>query len=92
MKATYHMIKRWDVIITIALILLSFIPFVIFSYQQAKVEAQSDNIEYVAVIASKNQEVARVPLTGHTGTEIVDISEIDCDPNTVELNYPPLNF
>lgn len=85
MKTTYHMIKRWDIIITLSLVLLSFIPFAIFSYGQAKVEAQSEQIEYVAVIASRNQEVARVMLTGHTGTETLDIPEIDCNPNTVEI-------
>lgn len=79
------MIKPWDIIITLIFVLVSFIPFAIFSRQQAEVEATIDNIEYVAVISSKNQEVGRVMLTGHTGTEILDIPEIECNPNTVEV-------
>lgn len=85
MKNAFHMVKRWDLIITTMLIVLSFIPFSIFSYQQSKVEAQSDNLEYVAVITSKNQVVGQVPLTGHKGTEKLDIPEIECNPNTVEV-------
>ncbi len=79
------MIKPWDIIITVSFVLLSFIPVAIFSYQQSKVEAQSDKIEYVAVISSKNQVVDRITLTGHKGTEILDIPEIECNPNTVEV-------
>jgi len=31
-----NMIKRWDIIITLLLVLLSFLPIVVFSYQQAE--------------------------------------------------------
>ena len=31
------------------------------------------------------EEVERVTLTGHAGTEQLDIPEIDCDLNTVEV-------
>lgn len=79
------MIKPWDIIITISLVLISFIPVTIFSYQQTKIEAQSDSIEYVAVISSKNQELERITLTGHKGTEILDFPEIECNPNVVEV-------
>ena len=85
MKHALHMIKRWDIIITILLVIVSFIPLSIFSYQQSKAEAKLDNIEYVAVISSKNEEVQRVMLTGHRGTEKLSIPEIECNPNTVEV-------
>ena len=29
--------------------------------------------------------MGRVLLTGHTGTEVLDIPEIECNPNTVEV-------
>lgn len=85
MKTAYRMIKPWDIIITIFLVLLSFVPVGIFSSQQAKIKAQSDDIEYVAVISVDGDEINRVKLTGHSGTEVLDIPEIDCSPNTVEV-------
>jgi hypothetical protein len=85
MKKAFHLIKTWDIIITLSLVFISFIPVTIFSYQQAKVEAQSDSIEYVAVISSKNKELDRITLTGHKGTEIFNFPEIECNPNVVEV-------
>lgn len=85
LKNTFQMIKRWDIIITVLLLVLSFIPVSIFSYQQAKVKATTKNLEYVAVISSRNEEVQRVTLTGHKGTEKLSIPEIECNPNTVEV-------
>jgi len=85
LQKAFHMIKTWDIIITIVLVLISFIPVTVFSYQQSKVEAQSESIEYVAVISSKNQELERITLTGHKGTETFNFPEIECNPNVVEV-------
>ena len=38
-----NMIKRWDIIITLVLVLLSFLPIVIFSYQQAEKTSEYAN-------------------------------------------------
>ena len=86
MKSANHIIKRWDVIITITVISLSFVPWAIFNHQlalKAKVNAGSN--EYIAVISVNAEEVERVTLTGHAGTERLDIPEIEYDPNTVEV-------
>ncbi|WP_428910168.1 NusG domain II-containing protein [Niallia sp. Krafla_26] len=85
LKNALQMIKRWDIIITVLFLALSFIPVSIFSYQQAKVEARIDNLEYVAVISSRNKEVKRYTLTGHKSTEKLNIPEIECNPDTVEV-------
>jgi hypothetical protein len=84
-KTAFHMVRLWDIIIIVLLLFLSFVPFSIFSYQQAKINAQSENMDYVAVISVDGQELERVKLTGHTGTEFLDIPEIACTPNTVEV-------
>lgn len=79
------MIKPWDVIITILIISFSFIPYAIFSNQQAKVVEKSDKVEYVAVISSKNQEVKRINLTENKGIEILNLPGIDCGPDSIEV-------
>ena len=57
MIAFSNMIKRWDIIITLVLVLLSFLPIAIFSHQQAeKTNAiQSDHPVNVAVISVNNR-------------------------------------
>ena len=87
MMAFSNMIKRWDIIITLVLILLSFLPIAIFSHQQAeKTNAlQGDDPIKVAVISVNNQEVKRVTLTGNKGTDVFDIYNSDGEYNTVEV-------
>jgi hypothetical protein len=82
-----NMIKRWDIIITLLLVLLSFLPIAIFSYQQSVKMAsiENDNPVNVAIISVNNEEVRRVTLTGNTGTDIFDIYSSDHDYNTVEV-------
>ena len=83
MKTYYKMVKRWDFIITILLILLSFLPFAVFSYQQSAIA--SENADYVAVIRVDNEIVKRITLTGNKGTEVFDITSSDSDVNTIEV-------
>ncbi|MCQ6274516.1 NusG domain II-containing protein [Bacillus sp. V3B] len=82
-----NMIKRWDIIITLLLVLLSFLPVAIFSYQQAgKMSGvESDNSVNVAVISVNNEKVRRVTLTGNEGTDVFDIHSSAHDYNTVEV-------
>lgn len=83
MKTYYKMVKRWDFIITILLILLSFLPFAVFSYKQSAIA--SENADYVAVIRVDNEIVKRITLTGNKGTEVFDITSSDSDVNTIEV-------
>ncbi|WP_428910175.1 NusG domain II-containing protein [Niallia sp. Krafla_26] len=82
-----NMIKRWDIIITLFLVLLSFLPIIIFSYQQAEKTNAEGNGEpqTVAVISVNNEEVRRITLTGNTETEVFDIFTDDGDYNTIEV-------
>lgn len=77
-----RMVKRWDIIIVIFLILFSFLPSAVFSYHQANV---SEEAKLVAIISLNNEEIKRVTLTGHKGTRIVDLPEVPLEHNTVEL-------
>jgi hypothetical protein len=90
MRNFSNMIKRWDIIITLLLVLLSFLPIVVFSYQQAEkttelAEASGQEPQNVAVISVNNEEVRRIILTGNTETEIFDIHTADGDYNTIEV-------
>lgn len=83
MLSYFKMVKRWDIIIIVFLVFLSFLPVLIYSYHQAgKVTASSQN---VAVISVNGREIDRINLSEHKGTEVLDIPEIDCNPETVEV-------
>ncbi|WP_225048194.1 NusG domain II-containing protein [Lacticaseibacillus kribbianus] len=64
------MIKPFDVIIVVALMLLSFLPYVLFARHEASLSAQRGDSARVltAVVSHDGQEVYRIRLTGHTGT------------------------
>ena len=90
MRNFSNMIKRWDIIITLLLVLLSFLPIVIFSYQQAEKTSEiagktNGEPQYVAVISVDKEEVRRITLTGNTKSEIFDIRTEDGDYNTIEV-------
>lgn len=81
--AVLRLIRRWDWMVISLLILLSFLPSAVFSYQQA--ELASGDVEFIAVITVDNETVKEVTLTGHTGVEILDVPEIPCDSHPIEL-------
>lgn len=83
MKSYYKMIKRWDVMIVLSLILLSFLPMMVFSYIQA--EKVTENSTNVAVISVNGKEVRRITLTNNTNHEIFDVYSEDGDVNTIEV-------
>lgn len=78
-----NMIKPGDIIITLLLVLLSFLPVVIFSSQQADKTANASG--FTAVIKVNNEEVERVALTGNTEHDIFDIHTSETDYNTIEV-------
>ncbi|MDL4840488.1 NusG domain II-containing protein [Aquibacillus rhizosphaerae] len=84
MRTYFRIIKRWDVILIISLILLSFLPLAIFSYQH--VGETSTNTKSVAVISVDNKEVKRVELTGNQQHDIFDITQPNGDTNTIEVS------
>ncbi|MEQ6377184.1 NusG domain II-containing protein [Bacillaceae bacterium S4-13-58] len=82
MKGYLEMIKPFDIIIVITLILMSFLPFAIFTVQQG--EAEGTNL--VAVIKVENEVIKTIPLTGHEGVEIFDVYPHPDEVNTIEVN------
>lgn len=83
MLSYFKMVKRWDIIVIVFLVFLSFLPVFLYAYFQAgKVTAGSQN---VAVISVNGHEIERINLSKHKGTELLDIPEIDCNPETVEV-------
>lgn len=84
MKAFRRITKSWDIIIIVFFSVLSLVPFFIFSYTLA--EKTEENSINVAVISVGNQEIQRVTLTDNMGVDILNIPEIDCSPDTVEVN------
>ncbi|WP_338471111.1 NusG domain II-containing protein [Niallia sp. XMNu-256] len=88
MRSFSNMIKSGDIIITLLLVLLSFLPIVIFSYQQAEKTSELAGFgetETVAVITVNNEEVRRITLTGNTESEVFDIHTDDGGYNTIEV-------
>ncbi|MCR2820128.1 NusG domain II-containing protein [Lederbergia panacisoli] len=84
MRDFYRMMKKWDLIIIILLILFSFLPFSIFSYQQANIMEASSR--YVAVITVDKKIVKEIELSSHTGTESFKIvGHKDSDVNVIEV-------
>ncbi len=77
------MIKRWDIIIIVLLVLISFLPFAIFSYQQTGLAKEGS--ELVAIITVDNEVIKEINLTGHEGTDIHEIVLDDGDYNTIEV-------
>ena len=83
MKGFFSMIKQWDIVIIVGFVSLSFLPVFIFSYIQAgEITGNSMN---VAVISARNQEIERITLTGNTGNQFLNIPDIECDSNAVEI-------
>ncbi|MCO7125872.1 NusG domain II-containing protein [Sporolactobacillus shoreicorticis] len=78
------MIKRWDIIIVTILVLISFLPFTIFSAVQAKNDRDPDRVN-IAVISVNNKVVKRIVLTGSVKTRQFDVHMLGGDCNTIEV-------
>lgn len=71
MKHYLKMIKPFDIIIVVLLLIGSFIPYFIFAHQEASRQAAqptSSQAVYTAVVTHDGKEVYRIKLTGHKGT------------------------
>ncbi|MBU9721665.1 MULTISPECIES: NusG domain II-containing protein [Bacillaceae] len=80
----FQIVKRWDWVVIITLLLLSFLPSAVFSYQQAGIS--EDNSEFIAVISVDNKVIKEVTLTGNIGHEILDLDDIPChDSHQIEI-------
>lgn len=84
MRDFYHMLKPWDVILVILLVLLSFLPIGIFVLQQSQY-AEKDSV-IVAVITVDNEIVEEIQLTGNTETREIEIEISDHDNNIIEVD------
>lgn len=79
-----RMIKRWDMIIVVILMTLSFLPVVIFSYQQAGYHVEGD---VVGIISSEGKVIQQVTLSGHEGVDTFELTD-EQDPskgNVIEI-------
>lgn len=77
------MVKRWDIIITVLLILVSLLPLAIFTYVHAgKVD---ENSIVVAVISVDHEVVDRIILTDRVGVDEFDLTPTEHDRNTIEV-------
>ncbi|WP_163655197.1 NusG domain II-containing protein [Listeria sp. PSOL-1] len=86
MKTYLKMIRPFDVIIIICLILLSFLPLAIFSYSKANEKPIQGKQKLIAVISIDGKKYRTVELTGHKGKESFTIKQDDGDSNTIEVN------
>ncbi|MEG1795252.1 MAG: NusG domain II-containing protein [Clostridium sp.] len=57
-------VKKWDVIIIIVLVMISFVPYIIFTYSQ-----RNNTGEIYAVVSVAGEEYKKIRLDNHTTTE-----------------------
>lgn len=82
LKPYLHMIKPWDIMIVIFLIIASFLPLAIFTLSQQNVP---EDAEIYALITVDNKEYKKVTLTNHKGTETFRYEDEDGDYNIIEV-------
>lgn len=78
------MIKRWDIIIVTILVLISFLPFTIFSAVQAK-SLKDNTKDRVAIVTLDNKQIRTIKLTGNNRTFRFTVHSGDGDENTIEV-------
>lgn len=81
MKKLLDTLKIGDLIIIILLLLISFSPIAIFTWQQAQIDGE----KLVAVISLENEVLYEINLSDHEGNETFDIHTHDHETNTVEI-------
>lgn len=74
-------LKIGDIMIIILLLLISFTPFFIFTWQQTQVDGE----KLMAIISLENEVIHQINLSEHEGHEIFDIVTHDHEINTIEL-------
>lgn len=75
-------LKVGDIIIIILLLLISFTPLAIFTWQQAQVDGE----KLIAVISLENEVTHQINLSEHEGHEVFDIVTNDQEINTIEVS------
>ncbi len=83
MKEYVKMIRPWDVIMMIILVLVSLFPVIVFSYYQSG--TITEDTTFIAVISQDNQIIDEITLTGHVGHEVFDIQIDEHEINTIEI-------
>lgn len=66
MKRYLKMIRPFDIVIVVGLLLASFIPYVVFAQHEAE-QAKPTKTVYTAVVTHNGKEVYRIKLTDHQG-------------------------
>lgn len=72
-------IKKWDIVIILLLIVVSFVPYMIFMYSQ-----RNNTGEVYAIISVNGKEERRIRLDNHTGVEEYTIKTSE-GFNTIKL-------
>lgn len=74
-----RIIKKWDVIIITFLILISFVPYIIFMYSQS-----ANSSEVYAIISVNGKEYRKIRLDNNSKTEEININN-DGDINIIKI-------
>lgn len=82
LKPYLKMITKWDIVIMIFLVFVSFLPLVIFTISQKDVPKDA---EVYALITVDNQEYKKITLSNHKGTETIRYEDEDGDYNIIEI-------
>lgn len=65
----WHMIRPFDVILVLGLLLASFIPYVIFAHHENQAQRQAKTAQVLtAVVSHDGKTVYKIRLSGHQGT------------------------
>ena len=83
MKNIRKMVRRFDIIIIPLLILLSFLPSIIFARNNTSDE--SGNIVY-AIVSINGEEVDRFQLTGNTENQLIEYNPSPGKYNIIEID------
>ncbi|MCQ9209751.1 NusG domain II-containing protein [Granulicatella seriolae] len=86
LKSYHQQIRPWDVWIVLALLVLSFLPNVLFALQEARAADAKNNAQVIAVITIDGQEVKRVALTEETPNELFTYYPHDNQYNIIEVD------
>ena|SRR5690625_4374207 len=83
MKEYVKMIRPWDVVMMLILVLVSLFPVIVFSYYQSG--TITEDTTFIAVVSQDNQIIDEFTLTGHVGHEVFDIQIDEHEINTIEI-------
>ncbi|WP_390405141.1 NusG domain II-containing protein [Lacticaseibacillus jixiensis] len=81
MKHYLKMTRPFDYVIVIALLVASFIPYVVFAHEEAS-KPKPQQVVYTAVVTHDGKEVYHIRLTGHKGRTTFVYHDGD-DENTI---------